>query len=128
MRTGPHVRRAHPGETVREVFVRLGGARRRSGAVLVVDDDAGRLLGIFTDSDLARLFELRREAWLDRTIGAVMTADPVVVAVDATIAEAVELLRSRKLSELPVVDADRRLVGLVDITDLIGLEADDLEP
>jgi arabinose-5-phosphate isomerase len=96
--------------------------------VLVVDDDAGRLLGIFTDSDLARLFELRREAWLDRTIGAVMTADPVVVAVDATIAEAVELLRSRKLSELPVVDADRRLVGLVDITDLIGLEADDLEP
>lgn len=127
MRTGPHVRTAQPNETVRTVFVRLGGARRRSGAVLVVDD-AGGLLGIFTDSDLARLFELRREHWLDRAIREVMTADPVVVSVDATIAEAVELLRSRKLSELPVVDAERRLVGLVDITDLIGLEADDLEP
>ena len=34
------------------------------------------LLGIFTDSDLARLFEKRREAELDRPIGAVMTADP----------------------------------------------------
>ncbi|WP_152050120.1 KpsF/GutQ family sugar-phosphate isomerase [Tautonia marina] len=127
MRTGPHVRTARPGESVRAVFVRLGGARRRSGAVLVVDE-AGGLLGIFTDSDLARLFELRREHWLDREIREVMTADPVVVSVDATIAEAVELLRSRKLSELPVVDAERRLVGLVDITDLIGLEADDLEP
>ncbi|WP_169976674.1 KpsF/GutQ family sugar-phosphate isomerase [Tautonia rosea] len=127
MRTGSHVRTAQPGESVREVFVRLGGARRRSGAVLVVNDER-QLLGIFTDSDLARLFELRREQWLDRAISEVMTANPVVVSVDATIAEAVELLRSRKLSELPVVDAERRLVGLVDITDLIGLEADDLEP
>lgn len=129
MRTGVHVRSAGPEETVREVFVRLGGARRRSGAVLVKDDD-GRLLGIFTDSDLARLFELRREHWLDRTIGEVMTSDPVVVVVGSSINDAVELLRSRKLSELPVVDSDRRLVGLVDVTDLIGLEADglDLDP
>ncbi|RUL84910.1 KpsF/GutQ family sugar-phosphate isomerase [Tautonia sociabilis] len=126
MRTGPHVRTAPPDETVREVFVRLGGARRRSGAVLVVGEE-GRLLGIFTDSDLARLFEQRREAMLDRPIAEAMTSDPIVVASGASIAEAVELLRSRKLSELPVVDPGHRLAGLVDITDLIGLEADALE-
>lgn len=127
MRTGSHVRTADPAETVRDVFVRLGGARRRSGAVLVVGD-GGTLSGIFTDSDLARLFEQRREAMLDRPIGEVMTTGPVVVAAGASVADAVDLLRSRKLSELPVVDDQRRLVGLVDITDLIGLGADDLEP
>ena len=124
MRTGAHVRTARPEETVREVFVRLGGARRRSGAVLVVDPD-GLLRGIFTDSDLARLFEHRREALLDRPIGDVMTRGPVVAPAAASIAEAVDLLRSRKLSELPVVDLDGRLVGLVDVTDLIGLDPDE---
>ena len=56
MRTERHLRRAHVDEPVRSVFVRLAGPRRRSGAVLIVDED-GVLLGIFTDSDLARLFE-----------------------------------------------------------------------
>jgi arabinose-5-phosphate isomerase len=120
MRTGPQIRRARPGETVREVFVRLAGPRRRSGAILVEDED-GTLLGIFTDSDLARLFEGRREAELDRPIGEVMTARPVQAAVGSTIGEAVEALKARKISELPVVDRGGRLVGLIDLTDLIGL-------
>jgi arabinose-5-phosphate isomerase len=138
MRKGRELRRARPDQTVREVFislggprrrtgavliedvVALGGPRRRSGAVLVVDDD-GLLLGIFTDSDLARLFERRREADLDRPIGEVMTANPVQVAVGATLAEAVEAMKLRKISELPVVDRGGRLVGLVDLTDVIGL-------
>ena len=60
MRTGGKIRRARADETVRAVFVRLAGPRRRSGAVLI-EDEAERLLGIFTDSDLARLFEKRRE-------------------------------------------------------------------
>ena len=85
------------------------------------------LLGIFTDSDLARLFENRREVLLDAPISQVMTADPIRVQVGEPVTEAVETLRSRKLSELPVVDRGGRLVGLIDITDLIGLPADDIE-
>jgi arabinose-5-phosphate isomerase len=120
MRTGVHVRRASLEETVRSVFVRLGGARRRTGAIMVVGEDE-RLAGIFTDSDLARLFETHREAQLDRPIAEVMTRDPVKAVVGATVAEAVEALKSRKLSELPVIDRDGRAVGLIDVTDLIGL-------
>jgi arabinose-5-phosphate isomerase len=126
MRTGRQVRRAHVDETVRAVFVRLAGPRRRSGAVLVEDTDSV-LLGIFTDSDLARLFEKRREAELDRPIGAVMTADPYRIAVGATLAEAVEVLKRHKISELPVVDVDDHLVGLIDVTDLIGLVPPEFE-
>jgi arabinose-5-phosphate isomerase len=126
MRTGRQLRRARPGQTVREVLVGLAGPRRRTGAVLIEDDD-GRLLGIFTDSDLARLFERRREADLDRPIGEVMTADPVQVTVGASLAEAVEALKARKISELPVVDRGGRLVGLIDLTDVIGLVPPDFE-
>jgi arabinose-5-phosphate isomerase len=126
MRTGHQIRRASASETVRAVFVRLAGPRRRSGAVLVEDEDR-RLRGIFTDSDLARLFERRREADLDRPIGEVMTADPFRIQVGATLAEAVEVLRARKISELPVVDRGGHLVGLIDLTDVIGLVPADFE-
>jgi arabinose-5-phosphate isomerase len=120
MRTGRQIRRAKPAQTVREVFVGLAGPRRRSGAILIVDEDE-MLLGIFTDSDLARLFEHRREADLDRPIGEVMTPDPVQITVGAALSGAVEALKARKISELPVVDRGGHLVGLIDLTDLIGL-------
>jgi len=126
MRTGRALRRSGPGLTVREVLVGLAGPRRRSGAVLVEDAD-GRLLGIFTDSDLARLFERRRESDLDRPIGEVMTADPVQVVVGDPLAEAVEVMKVRKISELPVVDRGGRIVGLIDLTDVIGMLPAEIE-
>jgi len=120
MRTDGRLRKAEATMTVRQVFVSLAGPRRRSGAVLIVDG-GGRLVGIFTDSDLARLFERRQDALIDRPIGEVMTPDPVQVVVGASVAEAVEAMKSRKISELPVVDRGGRPVGLIDLTDLIGL-------
>ncbi|MBA3303189.1 MAG: KpsF/GutQ family sugar-phosphate isomerase, partial [Acidimicrobiia bacterium] len=120
------VRVAKVEESVREVFSRHGMPGRRSGAVLIVDASE-RLVGIFTDSDLARLFEHRREQMLDRPIGRVMTPDPVQVAVGAPASEAVEAMKGRKISELPVVDRGGRPVGLIDLTDLIGLVADEPE-
>jgi arabinose-5-phosphate isomerase len=126
MRGDRHLRRAHVDEPVRWVFVRLAGPRRRSGAVLIVDRE-GVLLGIFTDSDLARLFERRREAELDGPIGDVMTAHPCHILVGATLADAVDIMKANKISELPVVDRGGRLVGLIDVTDVIGLLPADLE-
>ncbi len=126
MRTGRQLRRAHVEETVREIFVRLAGPRRRSGAILIEDADT-HLLGIFTDSDLARLFEKRREAELDRQIGEIMTIEPKRVRVGALLSDAVELMKTHKISELPVVDRGNRLVGLIDVTDLIGLVPSEFE-
>jgi len=50
-----------------------------------------------------------------------MTANPTVIEHTATVADAVDALRARKLSELPVVDEQGVPIGLVDVTDLIGL-------
>lgn len=106
-------------ETIRDVLVagRRGG--RRTGAVMVVDA-GGALCGIFTDSDLARLLEQRLDDSIDQPIEQVMTKQPAVIDAGRRLVEAVELLRSRKLSELPVVDGQDRPLGLLDVTDLVG--------
>ncbi|MCI0380994.1 MAG: KpsF/GutQ family sugar-phosphate isomerase [Gemmataceae bacterium] len=120
MRQGDELRLAHRDATVREVFAQARRPGRRTGAIVLVDD-AGRLCGFFTDSDLARLFEQRRDDVLDNPIHEVMTKQPMTVALGTRVLEAVEILKRKKISELPVVDADGKPVGLLDITDLIGL-------
>lgn len=107
--------------TVREVLVRSSLPGRRTGAIMVTDDQ-GRLSGIFTDSDLVRLFERRRDMALDGPIGDVMTRQPCKVPLGSMLSDALAIMAERKISELPVVDAMLRPVGLVDITD-VGIEA-----
>jgi len=119
MRSLPQCRTSLPEESVRSVFSRVLPARR-TGAVMILDH-AGTLAGIFTDSDLARLFERRNDAAIDGPIGDVMTARPTTVAAGTRLRDAVEVLETRRLSELPVVDASGRPVGLLDVVDLVGM-------
>lgn len=119
MRPLAECRLASADETVRAVFARPLPARR-TGAVMVVGE-GGRLAGIFTDSDLARLFERRRDELLDAAIGQVMTSRPTIVPMGTRLRDAVAILETRRLSELPVVDADGAAVGLLDVVDLVGL-------
>ena len=120
MRHGNELRIAKEDETVRSVLQRLRSSGRRSGATLIVDEN-GTLSGIFTDSDLAKLLEQHLDHQLDRPIAEVMTRDPTTLNADSCLSDAVIVLTQRKISELPVVDTSRRPVGLIDITDVIGL-------
>jgi len=119
MRSLSQCRTAPAAESVRGVFSRPLPARR-TGAVMILDD-SGRLAGIFTDSDLARLFERRNDAAIDGPIGEVMTARPTTIQAGTRLREAVELLEARRLSELPVVDPEGRPLGLLDVVDLVGM-------
>jgi arabinose-5-phosphate isomerase len=105
--------------SVRHVFLEAHRPGRRSGAIMLTDA-GGRLSGIFTDSDLARLLETKQESRIDEPIARVMTRSPRTVAAGTRMAEALRLLAERKLSELPVVDADGRPLGMIDITDVVG--------
>jgi arabinose-5-phosphate isomerase len=120
MRPLAHCRVAAQEATVRTVLVTASVPGRRSGATLLVDA-AGRLAGIFTDSDLARLFEKHRDAELDAPIARVMTAAPLQVALGSLLTDAMALMAQRKISELPVVDGAGKPVGMLDITDLVSL-------
>ena len=70
-------RLARPEDTVRQVFSRPLPSRR-TGAVMIISAE-DHLVGIFTDSDLARLFGNRQDNALDRPIGEVMTSEPISV-------------------------------------------------
>lgn len=103
--------------------------------------DAGRLVGIVTNRDLlaaslsgALDFEATQRRTFLRSIdvGEVMTRDPVTLPPSATLYEAAELMLSRKLGCVPIVDGDI-FRGLVTETDLLraallGKGAEDVEP
>jgi arabinose-5-phosphate isomerase len=119
MRPAAECRIARDDAFVRQVLVAEHRAARRCGAIMLVDGE-GRLSGIFTDSDLSRLLECRRDEAIDGPIGAVMTRSPLFVRCGDTLAAALATIAGRKISELPVLDEDGRPAGMIDITDLVA--------
>lgn len=119
MRGLDQCRVANQQAAVRKVLTAGTLPGRRSGAIMLVDD-ANRLVGIFTDSDLARLFERRRDGALDEPIRNVMTSQPITVPSGSMVRDALDIMGERKISELPVVCRLGCPLGLLDITDLLN--------
>ncbi|PHS03145.1 MAG: KpsF/GutQ family sugar-phosphate isomerase [Blastopirellula sp.] len=105
--------------TVREVFSQAHLPGRRSGAIMLCNE-LGQLVGIFTDSDLARLFEQGENSAFEQPIHQVMTQDPRRIEVGTQLHSVIEKLANEKLSELPVVDQQGTPVGMIDITDIVS--------
>lgn len=120
LRTLDRCRVAPQQETIRDVFVRHRIPGRRSGAILLLDEQ-GRLAGIFTDSDLARLFEQKNEHLLDQPISQTMTSRPTAVRKGSRMLDAIAIMGEKRISELPVVDDDHFPCGMIDITDIVAI-------
>jgi CBS domain-containing protein len=92
-------------------------ARRQAG-VLIVDGD-GRLIGIFTERDvLTRVAGQGRDARQTR-LEEVMTRDPEALGVANRVAFAVHCMSVAGYRTVPLVDAERRPIGIVTATDII---------
>ena len=115
MRTGRGNPIVHESETVSSVLLKITQAR--AGCATVVDKN-GRLKGIFTDGDLRRHLETDRDL-PRRKVTAVMTKNPTVISKDRLAAEAMHILETKKIDEMPVVDKQKRVVGLLDVQDLL---------
>ncbi|VAX39509.1 D-arabinose 5-phosphate isomerase [hydrothermal vent metagenome] len=101
---------------------------RRAGAVLLVDSE-GRLTGIFTDADLRRqLTERGPGEWMREPIATVMTRSPTTLPETSLVRDAVRLTRERRLDEIPIVDAQGKPVGILDVQDLIAMRLVKDEP
>jgi arabinose-5-phosphate isomerase len=95
--------------------------RRRTGAMLLIDAK-GRLSGILTDADLRRkLLEHPDGALLHKPVAELMTRDPKRVRADALASEAEAIFNRYRIDELPVVDAEDKPVGVIDVQDLLGI-------
>src|ERR1700691_1857712 len=102
---------------------------------LPVLDAAGRIIGVFSESDLLREEGEEGSPWLDimvgqdekpaaslqldrRKVADIMTRQLVTIAPDASIAEACRLLHDHRLRRLPVVESDK-VVGMIARADLV---------
>lgn len=124
-RLGENLPTASATMTVGQVLQHVSKIKRRSGAVILVDE-AGRLAGIFTDGDLRRLIARDPAVALATPVADVMTKSPKHIRADALASEALAVMRPHRIDELPVVDADGRPIGLIDVQDLVMLKMFDV--
>jgi NDP-sugar pyrophosphorylase family protein len=86
--------------------------------MVTVTDAAGRLVGLVTDGDVRR--GILRGASLDGPVTKVLNPHPIGAAAELTRDEAVALMQRRGLRYLPLLDAERRLVDVVFLDDLLS--------
>ena len=101
MRSLAECRTAKLTQTIREVIVSCSKPGRRSGAIMLLDEQ-GRLEGLFTDSDLARLIEHRNDRALDEPIRQVIKSRPSTVTVGMRLCDAVEYHRAHARVDIDV--------------------------
>ena len=119
MHAGDAIPRVRPQATIAEVTYEI--SRKKLGMTTVMDD-RGKLLGIVTDGDLRRLMEKRKKEALDLTAAEAMTRNPVTLAGTELAASALRLMEERKITSVVVVDAERRVEGVVHLHDLWTLQ------
>ncbi len=103
---------------LREAVAVMTRTEGRPGATSVVDA-RGKLVGIFTDGDLRRLVE-KGSVDFERPVSSAMGKGPRTIDPDELASTAMELLRERRINQVPVVDEQGRPIGLLDVQDLLA--------
>jgi arabinose-5-phosphate isomerase len=84
-----------------------------------VNDAQGRLLGVFTDGDLRRAVDDDDIDLRDTPVHKLMTSNPKTIAADKLAVEAAQVMEAHKIHALLVVDDENRVVGALNIHDLL---------
>jgi CBS domain-containing protein len=87
------------------------------GAVLVCNDQ-GKFVGIFTERDYARKVVLKGKTSKETMIKEIMTENPIFVKPDDSIDDCMKIMSSKKIRHLPVMENDQ-LVGMISIGDVV---------
>jgi len=115
MRSGAALPRVAPDAPLSAGLLEM--SRKGLGMTVVVDADE-RILGVFTDGDLRRALD--RQIDVHATVmRAVMTAAPKTIGPRELAAEAVHLMEVHRITALPVADAHGRLIGALNVHDLM---------
>jgi len=102
--------------TVRQALLKITASR--AGSCTIVDP-RGKLVGVFTDGDLRRHLKSKGEKILSRPVVQLATLKPRFILKEKLAEEAFHIMESLRIDELPVVDKARRVVGLLDVQDLM---------
>ncbi|MEM9413133.1 MAG: KpsF/GutQ family sugar-phosphate isomerase, partial [Planctomycetota bacterium] len=121
-RVGENVIVGHCETTVKELLEKGESLSRRCGAILISNSTTGQLKGILTDSDLRRSLISHGTEILNQPIKRIMSKNPVCMERNLPLKEALQIIRERRLDELPIVDKEGIPVGVLDVQDLIALK------
>ena len=105
----------HPDETVLSATQKMN--QHSIGALLVIDD-AGNLVGIFTERDVLRRVVAAEKAPSRVRVGEVMTSEVACCRPETSIDDARSIFRQHRIRHLPVVDEGGTVQGLISIGDL----------
>ena len=106
--------------TIKDAIVEMS-SKSVIGGVAVVDDNH-TLLGILTDGDVRRLLQsLDNIAVLSKSISDIMTHNPITLTKNVKAIDALRLMENpdRTIGIIPIVDGEKRLIGMLSIHDLI---------
>jgi len=115
MQTGDKIPTIGEHRLLREAIVLI--SQKGLGAALIVDE-SNRLCGIITDGDLRRALQAHANP-LENSVAQHMTASPASIRSDALAAEALRVMEDREITVLPVINADREIVGIIHLHDLV---------
>jgi arabinose-5-phosphate isomerase len=101
--------------SLRETVLEM--TRKRLGMTAIVDTDH-KVLGVFTDGDLRRCFDQGTDLQ-STTISAVMTRNPTSLQATQLAEEALRTMESRNINGVLVTDSEGRLVGALNMLDLV---------
>ena len=88
------------------------------GCVLVVED-TGALVGIFTERDLLSRVDHTDVLWSHVVVSDIMTPHPMVIRTADSLAEAMRRLTQGRRRHLPIVDDHGTVIGLMSIRDIL---------
>ena len=106
--------RVYSGQSLKEVIVEM--TQKRLGITAVVDKN-DKLLGIITDGDLRRMLE-KNSSIASVKADDIMTPHPITIGADEMAIDALDLLRTREITQLAVTENGKYL-GIIHLHDLI---------
>jgi len=115
MHIGDSIPRVAQQATLAEAVLEM--SRKGLGMTAIVDAEQ-KVLGIYTDGDLRRTLEKRLD-FSATPVAIVMSGTPRCITADALAVEAVQSMEQFRISQMLVVDADFRLVGALNMFDLL---------
>jgi len=118
MRKEQAVPKCYADQTLLKVLPIL--SEKRCGSVLVVDKEEN-LLGIFTDGDLRRVIEKESNEAFSKTIGSIMSKNPITINPSKLALDALQLMEkdpNRLIMVLPVVK-EKKVVGILHLHDVL---------
>ncbi|SDG12933.1 CBS domain-containing protein [Chitinophaga filiformis] len=104
--------------TTCSVYEALEVLEEKNLGALVVVDESGQLIGIFTERDYARKVILKGRSSKETLVRDIMTDSPVFVTPDTEVEYCMQLMTNKFIRHLPVIE-NNQLTGLISIGDIL---------